>query len=203
MRPTCNFSLNYTIFHTQARLFQWLFSLIKLLLKSGLLCFHTFTGNIYCRWVITVFESEAHSDLIPSNVCVSHVCMSCQQQRAIATSLHIEPKAVQRLELCNLGLIATDGCSEVPFPEVLRGRDRRQWGEAAGSAHKRGLLWKIQRSTIFPSLYYLCRASGITATTTGQTVQSHLTSVYHLIWKSPVTLNYLAGLLSDIFLHFG
>lgn len=73
-------------------------------------------------------ESEMHSDFIPTDarVCVSHVRVSCQQQRVIATSLHIEPKAVQRLELCNLGLVATGGRSEVPFPEVLRGRDRRR-----------------------------------------------------------------------------
>lgn len=87
----------------------------------------TLSRDTFIEAVFTTYESVI--DLIASDVRISHVRMSGQQQRVVATFLHIEPKVVQWLELRNLGLVAAGGRFEEPFPEILKGREGRG-GEA-------------------------------------------------------------------------
>lgn len=79
-------------------------------------------------------------------VCVSHMHVSCQQQSGISTLLHVEPQAVHRLELGDLGLLVAHGCSEEPFPQILKRKhssERRPRSQS--QAHERGCSRKQDR----------------------------------------------------------
>lgn len=53
--------------------------------------------------------------------------MSSCQQSVIVGLLHDEPHAIHCLELLDFCLFATDGCSEVPFPQILKHRETKRW----------------------------------------------------------------------------
>lgn len=69
--------------------------------------------------------------------CVSHMHVSCQQQSGVSTLLHVEPQAVHRLELGDLGLLAAHGGSEEPFPQILKRRHSSEGGWGWGLARSR------------------------------------------------------------------
>lgn len=64
--------------------------------------------------------------------------MSCRQKGVVVSLLHVEPHAVHRLELQDVGLFAADDCSEVPCPQVLkrRGTDGRGGTEVSAGKNK-------------------------------------------------------------------
>lgn len=70
--------------------------------------------------------------------------VSCQQQSVVSTLLHVEPQAVHRLELGDLGLLAARGGSEEPFPQILKRRHSSEGGAgdslAVASPRERPLM---------------------------------------------------------------
>lgn len=78
---------------------------------------------------------------------VSHAHMSGQQQGVIGYLFHGEPKVVQRFELLDVSLSATDCCFKVPFPQILKQTETESggiaaWGGFTGTGTKSILRYK-------------------------------------------------------------